>query len=279
MTAGDLRIGPAGWSYDDWNGVVYPDARPPGFDELRFIAEHFNAVELNNTFYRPPPAKMTEGWVRRTEGRDFVFTAKLWRKFTHDPGPWSDADVRAFKEGLQPLAESGRLGALLAQFAWDFADGPAARERLKRIAEAFRDVPLAVEVRHRSWLEALEYFTEIGVEFCNVDQPASSTSITGTRLLTGRVGYVRLHGRNRKAWFSKAAGRDEKYDYLYSREELATWVEAARELLAKAERVFVVTNNHFRGQAVVNALQLMLEMTGVKPAAPATLAKHYAGLV
>lgn len=273
--AGELRIGPAGWSYDDWGGIVYPEPRPAGFDELAFIAGHFNVVELNNTFYRPASSKMTESWVKRTEGRDFVFTAKLWQKFTHDPAPWGESDVRAVKEGMKPLVESGRLGAVLAQFAWNFSDGPEARERLARIAEAFREVPLAVEVRHRSWLEALEYFRKIGVEFCNVDQPASATSITGTRHVTGRIGYVRLHGRNRKAWFSKSAGRDEKYDYLYSREELAEWAASVREMAASVERIFVVTNNHFRGQAVVNALQLMLELTGAKPAAPATLVKQY----
>jgi uncharacterized protein YecE (DUF72 family) len=109
-------------------------------------------------------------------------------------------------------------------------------------------------VRHRSWLDALDFIREQRLSFCNIDQPRSSTSITGTNLVTGPVGYVRLHGRNAKAWFSKSAGRDEKYDYLYSPDELRTWVEAIGAM--EAESLFVIANNHFQGKAVVNAIQL-----------------------
>jgi uncharacterized protein YecE (DUF72 family) len=112
-----------------------------------------------------------------------------------------------------------------------------------------------IELRHDSWLEALDFLRGQELNFCNIDQPKSSTSITGTRLVTGPVGYVRLHGRNAAAWFSKEAGRDQKYDYLYSREELRLWEEAIREM--EAEKLFVILNNHFQGKAIANALMLM----------------------
>lgn len=272
----NVRIGPAGWSYKDWNGRVYPGPRPAGFDELAFIADRFHCVELNNTFYRPPPARMTASWVRRTEDRpDFRFTAKLWNRFTHEEPDWGATEVGTFRDGLAPLTESGRLGALLAQFPWSFQNTEAARDRLRRIAGDFREVPLVIEVRHISWADAPPFFREIGANFCNVDQPASRTSIQGTDHVTGPVGYVRLHGRNAKAWFTRGAGRDEKYNYLYNAEELKFWADATRRMAKEAEEVYVITNNHFRGQAVVNALQLMLDLTGEASDVPEGLKEHF----
>lgn len=254
-----LRIGPAGWSYKDWNGTVYPEPRPPDFDELAFIAERFNCIELNNTFYRPAAARMSESWARRTPD-GFVFTAKLWQRFTHEADDWGDAEVATYRDGLAPLREAGKLGAVLAQFAWSFRDGGASRDRLRRIADAFRDAPLVVEVRHVSWADAPSLFRELGIGWCNVDQPASATSIQGTAHVTSSVAYVRLHGRNAKAWFTPGAGRDDKYNYLYSEAEIGEWVEKTRRMDAEAEQTYVIANNHFRGQAVTNAVQLMLAM-------------------
>jgi uncharacterized protein YecE (DUF72 family) len=264
-----VRVGPAGWSYRDWNGAVYPEPRPAGFDELRFIAERFGCIEINSSFYRPPAPRTAESWARRTEGlADFRFTAKLWQRFTHESAPWGAAEAATFEDGMRPLVEAGRLGALLAQFPWSFRDGPQARDRLRRLAESFRRVPLVVEVRHASWGPSVPFFGEIGAGFCNVDQPASRTSLQGTEHVTGPIGYVRLHGRNARAWFSQDAGRDERYDYLYRPEELRPWVEAARRMASTARDVYVVTNNHFRGQGVVNAIQLMLDLTGRAPEVP-----------
>ena len=211
-----VRVGPAGWSYKDWNGTVYPEPRPADFDELAFIAARFDCIELNNTFYRPPASRASESWARRTPD-GFVFTAKLWQRMTHEADDWGE-----------------------------------------REAATFRDVPLVVEVRHVSWAEAPGFFRELGIGWCNVDQPASATSIQGTAHVTSPTAYVRLHGRNAKAWFSRSAGRDEKYDYLYNEAEIGEWVEKARRMDAEAERTYVIANNHFRGQAVENAVQLML---------------------
>ncbi len=250
----EIRVGPAGWSYEDWKGKVYPDPPPPGFDSLSYLSRFFDFLEVNSSFYRPPSPRMSEGWARRTP-RGFVFAAKAWGKFTHDEAGFSPAEARLFLEGLAPIQSAGKLGAILLQFPWFFRDTAEARDRIRRAADALRGgAPLAVELRHRSWLGALDFLRDQGLSFCNIDQPASSAAITGTRHVTGPVAYVRLHGRNAEAWFSRRAGRDEKYDYLYSPEELSGWVEASRTM--RADRVFVVTNNHYRGKAVVNALQI-----------------------
>ncbi len=268
----EIRVGPAGWSYEDWKGKVYPEPPPPGFDPLPYLARFFDCIEVNSSFYRPPSARMSESWARRTpEG--FVFTVKAWQKFSHEETGFSPAEARQFQEGVAPLLAAGKLGALLLQFPWFFRDTGEARDRIRRAAEALGEAaPLVVELRHRSWLDALGFLSEAGISFCNIDQPRSSTAITGTRHVTGRVAYVRLHGRNARAWFSKEAGRDEKYDYLYSTEELAVWVEAARTM--EAERVYVVTNNHFQGKAVVNALQLRRAL-GQAAEVPETLREAY----
>lgn len=278
-TAMSIRIGLAGWSYEDWKGRVYPETPPPGFDALSFIAEHFGCVELNNTFYRPPPARMSEGWVRKTAAYPaFLFTAKLWEKFTHDKDGFTDQDVKTFREGIQPLAAAGKLAALLMQFPWFFQDGPEARARIEGIADHFRDAaPLLVEVRHTSFgtPDFISFLEKLKVGFCNIDQPRSSTSLTGTGHITGPVGYIRLHGRNREAWFRKGAGRDEKYDYLYSSKELEPWARAAREMEPNCRTLFVIFNNHFQGKAAVNALMLKRTLEETTIRIPETLRAAY----
>jgi uncharacterized protein YecE (DUF72 family) len=273
--APEVRVGPAGWSYEDWKGKVYPEPPPPGFDALAFLARLFDCVEVNSTFYRPPSARMSEGWARRTpEG--FLFTVKAWEKFSHDPQGCTPDEARLFREGVAPLREAGKLGAVLLQFPWFFRDSAEGRDRIRRAADALGSLaPVVLEVRHVSWLRALDLFRELGLAFCNIDQPRSSTAITGTRHVTGPPAYVRLHGRNADAWFRKDAGRDEKYNYLYSREELREWVDAVRAM--PAERTFVITNNHFQGKAVVNALQLKLAF-GQPAEAPEPLRSQYPGL-
>jgi uncharacterized protein YecE (DUF72 family) len=269
---GEILIGPAGWSYKDWEGKVYPHPAPPGFDPLAYLAQFFPCIEVNSSFYRPPSARMSEAWAKRTPDA-FVFTVKAWERFTHDKETFAEGDARLFQEGIAPLLGAGKLGAILLQFPWFFRDGEKERDRIRRAADALRGwAPLVIELRHVSWLEALDFLRSQDLNFCNIDQPKSSTSITGTRLVTGPVGYVRLHGRNAKAWFSKEAGRDEKYDYLYSGEELRLWEEAIREM--EAEKLFLILNNHFQGKAIANAFMLMKAL-GMEKSPPPTVQETY----
>jgi len=272
-----IRFGPAGWSYPDWAGVVYPEPRPRGFDPLAYLARYFDTIEVNSTFYRPPAPETPRRWARRvSDNGRFKFTAKLWRRFTHErESAWMQDDVDAVRAGLDPLAEASRLGALLVQFPWSFKASASSLEWLTDIAAAFKEYPLVVEVRHASWNrpEFYEWLGQRDTGFVNIDQPVFRRSIEPSARACGRVGYVRLHGRNYEDWFREDAGRDARYDYLYERAELEPWVERIRELAdgGLVEDVYVVTNNHFRGQAVANAIMLASMIHRRTQKAPETL--------
>jgi len=281
-----VYVGTAGWSYKDWEGIVYPAKKPKGFSPLNYLADYLDAVEVNSTFYRPPSAKLAEGWVRQTRHReDFRFTLKLHQRFTHErKEPWTPTDVDTFKQGIDPLAEAGRLGGVLLQFPWSFRDVPANRDWLSRLAGEFSDYPLFVEVRHGSWgrPEGYEFFGSLGLGFCNIDQPILGTSIKPSAVLTGEQGYVRLHGRNYQTWFAKARPgqsdeerRNERYNYLYSEGELEEWVGHIHELMSQTDTVYVFTNNHYRGQAPANALQLQAKLSGHAVPVPPTMFEEF----
>ena len=137
-----IRIGTAGWQYRDWAGIVYPQPKPRGFDELSYLASFFNVVEINSSFYGPPRANASRTWVARISGNpEFRFTAKLWKGFTHDRNA-TTADEKLFKEGIEPLADSGLLGALLLQFPWSFKNEPENRTYLWQLRERFAEYRL-----------------------------------------------------------------------------------------------------------------------------------------
>jgi len=274
-----VRIGPAGWSYDDWKGIVYPQRMARGTDRLTYIASLFNTVEVNSTFYRPPRKEYSAGWLRKVEGRpDFKFTLKLWQRFTHERDTWpSDNERETFTEGIAPIFETGKLGAILVQFPWSFRNVPENRSWLDRIFDAFEKYPLALEIRHASWNvpEVYEHLHERRVAFCNIDQPVFRDSLKPTARVTARVGYVRLHGQNAGDWFRENAGRDQRYNYLYSEDELEPWIEKIDRMSETADEIYVITNNHYRGQAVVNALEMNNKITGTLPDIPAQLLETY----
>lgn len=276
---GILRIGPAGWSYDDWKGIVYPPAMPRSRHPLELLSEWFDTVEINSSFYRPANPKHAQTWVRKVErNTGFRFTAKLWERFTHHRESWPPpADAQLVRDGFAPLFDAGRLGAVLLQFPWSFKRTPENRQWLARVIDSFSEYPLVLEVRHASWdvPEVYEGLHERGVAFCNIDQPLFNNSIAPSQTVTAPVGYVRLHGRNYNDWFREEAGRDDRYDYLYSEEELKPWMDKIDTIRAAAAEVYAITNNHFRGQAVVNALE-MERAAGVKSVAiPRRLLEAY----
>jgi len=272
-----IRVGVAGWDYEDWRGPVYPDPAPRGFDPLAWLAGWFDAIEVNSTFYRPASPATARSWARRVSHRPgFRFTAKAWRRFTHERGaPFGAEEVRPARAALDALAEEGRLGAVLLQFPWSFKREEATRAWLRRVTEAFQGLPLVLEVRHASW-NVPELYASLaaqGIGFVNLDQPLFRDSLPPSAVATAAVGYVRIHGRNWKDWFRADAGRDERYDYLYAPDELRPWADRARAVAAApgVEDVYVITNNHFAGQEVVNALQLRSLLEGRRVEAPETL--------
>ena len=227
------------------------------FDPLGYLASFFDTIEINSPFYRIPPPTHAKSWVRRVAGnRDFRFTTKVYRGFTHAEAPLVEDEVTAFRAYLAPLAEAGLLGAVLLQFPWSFRNSPEARARLSRLFDAFAEHPKALEVRHASFQNAefLAFLGEHDVSWVNVDQPLFHDSVTPSEVVTGPVGYARLHGRNYDKWFAHEESW-ERYNYLYGEDELAPWAGRIENMAAKRE-TYVITNNHFRGQAIVNAGEL-----------------------
>jgi uncharacterized protein YecE (DUF72 family) len=277
-----VYVGPAGWSYDDWNGIVYPEPKPKGFRAPQYLAQYFNTIELNTTFYRPCNPGYCRRWVKDVEEHPgFLYTAKLWQRFTHErEEPWLRKEVQVFRDGIAPLVEAERLGALLMQFPWSFRYNRSSEEYLRTLVDEFRDLPLVLEVRSRGWIQdrALEFIGSLGVGFCNVDQPQFRSNIPLTSYALGSPGYLRLHGRNAEAWFDREAGRDERYDYLYTDPELDEIQSALEDIAERVERMFVIANNHYRGQAVAAGLSVVRRLTGEDPGAPGRVGELY-GLV
>ncbi len=254
----EIRIGPAGWSYPDWEGVVYPHHKPRDFHAAAYLAQFFDTIEINTTFYHPPAPRMAKDWAQRVaHNPKFKFTAKLWQRFTHERSA-DRKDEKTFKQSIAPLAEANRLGALLLQFPWSFKNEKESREYLGGIVMQFMEYPLVVEVRHSSWNkpEIFQMLTDLGVGFCNIDQPVIGRSLGATDRATAPVGYVRLHGRNYEQWFSSGEHPEERYNYYYKPAELEPWAERIQAVAQRTDATYVVTNNHFRGKAVANGLQL-----------------------
>lgn len=282
---GSIRIGTSGWSYPEgggtWNGIFYPPrvrGRFKAADELRYYSEHFDTVEVNSTFYRPPAPKTTRRWSAETRA-GFEFSVKLFQKFTHPgmvgrgvpvarraagearplPEP-TPGDLDDFRSGLDPLAEAGKLGVLLVQFPAGFRADPESRDYLSRLIEWFRDYPLAVELRHRSWSDDQDA-TDALLETANaalvqIDEPKFRLSIRQDRQPTVRSHYyVRLHGRNAAQWWTHDSP-DDRYNYLYSRQELRPIAETIERVSRSVGKTYLYLNNHYSAKAVVNATEL-----------------------
>jgi uncharacterized protein YecE (DUF72 family) len=269
-----MHVGIAGWSYPDWEGIVYPKRK---MDQLVYVSEFVDCIEINSTFYRPPFERTTTSWRNRTADRpEFFFTAKLHQSFTHE-GKIDPAVVKQFHEGFGPLLDEGKLQHLLVQFRYDFGDTPATRDHLARIVDRFRDAfRLVVEVRHKSWEkpDALAFLEGQGVTVANLDYPISSNSFNLQHCTVGTHGYFRMHGRNVEKWFSKA-GRDQTYDYLYQPDELTAIKERLDSLGKAFESLTVIANNHYRGAELTNAIELKALLSGRKQPVPEGLLKTY----
>jgi uncharacterized protein YecE (DUF72 family) len=289
---GDLRIGTSGWNYPTgagtWTGVFYPAkrGRNPKFDELSFYAEHFNTVEVNSTFYGQPRAELAASWARRTPA-GFEFSVKLYQKFTH-PGMYKErvartladaapdaatidtlatpnqADLDEFRRGIEPLATSGKLGALLAQFPASFKYSDRECAYLAQLLRAFGSYPVAVELRHKSWsdrmADTLDVLNAFQAAWVQIDEPKFRLSIRQNYLPNLRgFYYLRLHGRNAAAWWRHEKAED-RYNYLYSGQELREFTDtigAARQIVKKA---YLYTNNHYSAKSVANAAMIKQQL-------------------
>lgn len=288
-TVPQILIGTAGFSYKDWEGIVYPIGLKKKQHPLQFLAQYFDCCEINTSFYGHIQPKTGKQWCDLVAevNPTFEFTAKLFRGFTHAPGAVieatsaatispSDEDEHKARQGLDSIAEREKLGAVLVQFPISFKNTDENRAYLNQLIERFRQYPLVVEVRHLTWDDPkiLASFAEKNVSFCNIDQPLLGRALRATAHSTAPVAYVRLHGRNYKEWF-QADNRDDRYNYLYTPEQLEPWKEKIERLGEKSQKTFAITNNHYKGKAAVNALELKHMLSGKKVKAPATLVEHY----
>lgn len=288
-----VHVGTSGWNYPTgkgrWNGLFYPATRSKrnrtsGFDELRFYSEHFDTVEVNTTFYGQPRREVTSAWVERTPA-GFTFSLKLYQKFTHPrmfreaaqrSAPGSNgllldllaqvtaSDIDDFRAGIDPIAAAGKLGALLAQFPASFKSTEASRDYLARLLRLLHDYPVAVELRHSTWSDAfgetLDLLNASRAAWVQIDEPKFRFSIRQNQLpnITG-FHYMRLHGRNAAKWWRHDKSED-RYDYLYSGEELKEFSETATAAKALVKKAYLYTNNHFAAKSVVNAVMLKAQM-------------------
>ncbi|HUJ93650.1 MAG TPA: DUF72 domain-containing protein [Terriglobales bacterium] len=289
----DIFIGTAGFSYKDWEGIVYPaDLRKRKIHPLEYLAQFFDCCEINTSFYghiKPEVGKHWAEMVAAVNSR-FLFTAKLNQAFTHSPLAVVEAtsaetlrplpeDETLAKAGLNSLANSGRLGALLIQFPISFKNTSENRAYLEKLFKKFAEYPLVLEVRHATWNDPIifEQLAEQGIGFANIDQPILGNALCPSSYVTSHVGYVRLHGRNYKQWF-ESEHRNDRYNYLYTHEELKGWTERVKQVSKDAKKTFVITNNHPDGKAAVSALEIAYLLTGKKVKSPATLVEKYPSL-
>jgi len=287
-TPRNIKIGVAGFSYKDWQGIVYPPSLKPSA-RIEYLAQFLELIEINTSFYGHIKPAVGKEWCRAAQSVNpkFVFTAKLNRAFTHSPvavlEPTSAKTIRPgatdeqdAKAGYDSIAAEGMLGALLAQFPISFKRTDENRDYVEQLVRRFGSYPLVLEIRHASWNEpdVLRWMEGLGIGLCNIDQPLLGRAVGPSAHATSVVGYIRLHGRNYKQWFAETNVRD-RYDYLYSTKELTSWKDRALEVADKAETTYVVANNHNLGKAAVNALELMAMIEARKVKVPATLVPHY----
>ena len=242
---------------------------------------------MNSTFYGQPRAEVTRAWAARTPPR-FEFSIKLYQKFTHPrmfkerlasglPGEAArgsalldalaqpnGADIDAFRRGIDPLASSGRLGALLAQFPASFKDSPASRDYLAGLLRAFAGYPVAVELRHKTWSDqigdTLTLLNTFGAAWVQIDEPKFRFSIRQNYLPNVQgFYYMRLHGRNAEKWWQHEKSED-RYDYLYSAGELKAFTETADAAKQLVKKLYLYTNNHFSAKSVANAAMIKQQL-------------------
>jgi uncharacterized protein YecE (DUF72 family) len=264
-----LRVGTSGFSFDNWLGRAYP----VGLAKAKMLEYYesmlgFDTVELNFTYYAMPVPKTLASMVSRTSP-GFCFVVRSHKDMTHDI--WQDDDRRvlkdtegvfkAFREGITPLVDSGRLGCVLVQFPVFFYPVPQNFDYMRRMPALMPDVSIVVEFRNRAWLrpDAFRLLEESGMGCCVVDEPKLPRLMPFDPRKTSDIAYFRFHGRNQN-WFN--ASREKRYNYLYSKEELDEFIPPLRSVSAGAKTTYTFFNNCHAGAAARNAL-MMKQMLGL----------------
>jgi uncharacterized protein YecE (DUF72 family) len=279
---GPVVVGTSGYGYLEWVGPVYP-ADTKRDDCLGSYATLLPTVELNETAYEMPAGGRL-GELLEKAGPNLSFSVKAHESLTHriDATGWK-AQARAFVKALEPLRENGRLEAVLLQFPPEFRYGPDERRYLDGLVTAFglaasggapKGNPcLAVEFHDHAWYNnrVFDALRKRSVAVASMDLPELEGLPPVIDLVTAPLAYIRLHGRNARAWWGSDSA--SRYDYLYTDAELRAWAQRLRGIAARAERVLVYFNNYRRGQSAINAMafETILVEAGLSPSPPTVL--------
>ena len=247
-------------------GVSTPKAR------LAYYAERFDTVEVDSPYYHLPDPAVTGRWAQRTPPA-FVFHVKAHKTMTHHEEAEQAQAFADFRASLLPLELSGKLRGILVQYHPRFVKSTEAKEELARVRALLDPLVPLVEFRHRSWLEederadTLDFLRRNGLAYVSVDAPRTRASnvVPPVAAATHRVAYVRFHGRNAKTWNIRSERSSERFDWMYSAQELAEWVPELGRLAEDADEVYAMFNNNRDDFAPRSAaiLRSLLEEAGV----------------
>ena len=247
-------------------GVSSPTAR------LAYYSERFETVEVDSPFYHLPDPAVTGRWAQRTPP-EFLFHVKAHRSMTGHEEADQERAFAEFRASVEPLELSGKLRSILVQYHPRVVKSREAKEELARVRPLLDPLVPLVEFRHRSWLEdderadTLAFLEENGLAYVSVDAPPTRASnvLPPVAAATHRVAYVRFHGRNVKTWNIKAEKSSERFNWMYTPEELSEWVEKLHSLAENADEVYAMFNNNRDDFAPRSAVLLrgLLDEAGV----------------
>ncbi len=292
-----IRIGTCSWADESLTKYFYPRGIKGAEERLHYYTERFDTVEANSTYYHLPAREMVQNWADRTPD-GFVMHVKAFGVMTRHPvkveqlppdlrdeAPLDQrgrverpsrefrAEIfRRFHDALEPLRETGKLGGILLQFPSYVVPKPASLDYLEWAVEQLQGDEALVEFRHAAWLddehrdETLAFLERHGMTYVIVDAPRTEgrNVLPTVVATTSPSAYVRFHGRNAQTWNKRTGSAAERFDYLYSEDELREWAGQLRELAGKADVVYAMFNNNGRSavggetiaQAPVNAAEL-----------------------
>jgi uncharacterized protein YecE (DUF72 family) len=245
-----IRVGTSGYSFDDWVGSFYPPGVPRG-KRLDYYVQHFSCVEINSTYYGIPHPAVMAKIVEKTP-ENFEFTVKAYRDMTHrntrDPAQYSK-----FLECLEPIRNAGKFSGVVLQFPFGFQNTAENRAHIAHLRQVLPDMDLWAEFRNDAWNrnEIFRFLEDVKVGFIAVDEPPIPGLFPPVARVTTDVAYVRFHGRNVSNWYGR--GKNERYDWDYTRDELAGWMDRIHEMASRARKTYLFFNNCYMGRAVKSA--------------------------
>ncbi len=253
----NLYIGTSGYIYEDWKNYFYPEEIDKK-DYLGYYSTIFNTVELNFTYYCFPGKKVFDIITKKVD-KNFIFSVKSHSVFTHQRN-YVPEDIKKFLSPLTPLTENNMLGSILFQFPWSFYFTEDSLNYLLKIGKDFKGYNTCFEFRNNTWLNELVFsqLRETGIGFCNVDEPQLKGLLPITGINTSDFGYIRFHGRNKENWW-KHESAYQRYDYMYSQNELLEWLPHVKKIAGNSKKTFIYFNNHYKGKAAKSA-QLLLNL-------------------